>query len=156
MLQFAACTKSGDVFVTKFVVGIPCSAVPHLEAAMLLEQMLRAKMCPVLGPALHSCWILGIPQFEPQLRGISAVPGRTSWLSVFKYTTIQIHGVYAPRSDKNPLLAYQRGVFCNPSECSEADEGGEKPSGKHMWNNHQPASLWREGRANEEESAGAS
>lgn len=33
---FLVYRKSGDVFVTKLAAGIPCSAAPHLEAAMLL------------------------------------------------------------------------------------------------------------------------
>lgn len=72
----------------------------------------------------------------------------SSRLSVFRYTAIQIPSVYVIRTlslhTKEEFSATLR-VF------SELDEGGKKPSGKHMWNNHQPVILWREWRANEEE-----
>lgn len=81
--------------------------------------MLRAKMLPFLGPALHSCWVLGIPQFEPQLGAFQL------FLSVIG---IQIynHSNSQRVCDKNPLLAYQRGVFCNPSGVLRAGWGGKK------------------------------
>lgn len=73
MLLFLVYPKLGDVFVTKLVVGIPCSAAPHLEAAMLLKSLLRAKTLLSMFPWAQPCiapGFQGIPQFEPQLGAI--------------------------------------------------------------------------------------